>query len=68
MRGCHYTFPADDGLAFGFFDGEVVVHSRMGIKESAAFAADILHSIGIMQEKEEKKNEPISNQSTDSES
>ena len=66
----HHTFPSDDGMAFSFFDGKVVIHSKMGIKEAAEFAADILHVIGMMQEdqEEEKTYESISNQSTDSES
>jgi len=66
----HHTFPSDDGMAFSFFDGKVVIHSKMGIKESAEFAADILHVIGMMQEdqEEEKTYESISNQSTDIES
>ena len=67
MMQRHHTFPSDDGMAFSFFDGKVVIHSKMGIKEAAEFAADILHVIGMMQEdrEEEKTYESISNQSTD---
>ena len=65
MMQRHHTFPSDDGMAFSFFDGKVVIHSKMGIKESAEFAADILHVIGMMQEDQEEKYESISNQSTD---
>ena len=73
MMQRHHTFPSDDGMAFSFFDGKVVIHSKMGIKESgikeaAEFAADILHVIGMMQEDQEEKYESISNQSTDIES
>ena len=67
MMQRHHTFPSDDGMAFSFFDGKVVIHSKMGIKEAAEFAADILHVIGMMQEdqEEEKTYESISNQPTD---
>lgn len=70
MMQRHHTFPSDDGMAFSFFDGKVVIHSKMGIKEAAEFAADILHVIGMMQEdqEEEKTYESISNQPTDIES
>ena len=64
MMQRHHTFPSDDGMAFSFFDGKVVIHSKMGIKEAAEFAADILHVIGMMQEDQEEKYESISNQPT----
>ena len=31
MMQRHHTFPSDDGMAFSFFDGKVVIHSKMGI-------------------------------------
>ena len=68
MRARHSAFLADDGMAFMFFDREICIHSKMGIKEAAAFAADILHVIGMMQEDQEEKYESISNQPTDIES
>jgi hypothetical protein len=55
-------------MAFMFFDREICIHSKMGIKEATAFAADILQTISMMQKEQEEKYESISNQSTDSES
>jgi hypothetical protein len=68
MKTRHSAFLADDGMAFMFFDREICIHSKMGIKEAAAFAADILQTISMMQKEQEEKYESISNQSTDSES
>jgi hypothetical protein len=68
MKTRHSAFLADDGMAFMFFDREICIHSKMGIKEATAFAADILQTISMMQKEQEEKYESISNQSTDIES